>query len=637
MAGSEFVMQLKAQMSGNATSELGKAKAAADSAIGSFQSLEAKLNGAQKALERNGTAAAALQTKLAKATQVGDTKGIEKINAQITKLKGAETALRATIDATNAELTQQAAVASKAATQFAELEAETSKVGINGVKTADGLSKLPGPLGGAANMAKGLQESWQDLSANLGKTGAVAAIAAVAIVAVTVAIAAAIIKTTAWAVGLANAKRNLSLTLEAMEGSTAAGGKLGAAFTDVSKATGLGAERLLDITRELKKAGVAGEDLPKALRAIATQEAALQSTDGTAALIDQLKEGKTSATAMAAEMDAQFGGVVSKRMLSLEAQADTFGRNVGSMFGGLNIEPLLLGMSRLIGLLDTNTASGRMLQRVFEGLFQPIVDGVALAAVAFEAWVLKAAIGAYKVAIALKQVKKDADFEVPGLTKITTSGPAAELVLFALSSAATGLAIGLAVVAFAVTNVVTIFQVLAATQTAVWDAIGAGIAAVTGKISGVGKGVSELGTAMMDGLAAGITAGGDKVIAALGGVVGQAIVSAKNKLDSKSPSKVFMAIGGDVTDGLTIGLDKGSEDVSDSMEAVVEPPTVEPGGVVRSLKGGGGGFKVENFSVTINGVTDADQIAPKLVDAMKRLIEQAGEELGGSFTVEVVQ
>jgi hypothetical protein len=626
----EFVLQLKAMMAGNATSKLGKAKAAADAAVGAFNDVQAKLGGLSKALERNGAAAAALRTKLVAANNTGDARGAARLTAQLAKLKAAEVDLRGQLDATTAELAQQAQAASRAATEFASLRDATERVGVDGVKTADGLSKLPGPLGGVSTLAKELQEAWTDLSGNLGKFGAAAAIGAVAVVALTAAIAVAVVKTAAWAVGLANARRNLSLTLEAMAGSAEGGKALGGVLTDVSKATELGSDRLLDLSRELKNAGVSATDMPAALKAVALQEAALGDTSGTGALIDSLKEGKTSASAMAAEMEAKFGGVVAKRMLSLESQATTFQRQIGELFGGLNIEPFLEGLKTLVGLFDANTASGRLMSRVFSGIFQPLLDGATGAIPTIEAYILRAMIAAVNFGIQVKRTAASFSFgegeasltRLPGLIYV---GEAAMATLRTTAMVVQG---SILMVVAVVSALSSAFAWLQSAGSTAWDGIKTTFDEVKAKFEGFS--LSQVASDMIAGLVEGITTGATAVAEALSGVVDGAINAAKAKLGIKSPSKVFMEIGRNTTEGMSMGLDDGADDVRSSMQAVVEPPAALPAGPSRSGKlGGSTTINVE--AINIHGVKGAEELGDRIVGAIRQAIAQATEELGGDM------
>jgi hypothetical protein len=83
----------------------------------------------------------------------------------------------------------------------------------------------------------------------------------------------------------------------------------------------------------------------------------------------------------------------------------------------------------------------------------------------------------------------------------------------------------------------------------------------------------SLGMAAADGMAIGIRNGQIPVQAASSALASTAISSAKSTLQSKSPSKVFIKIGGDVVDGFAIGLegiDKVGEKFADKLGKAVK-------------------------------------------------------------------
>ena len=90
------------------------------------------------------------------------------------------------------------------------------------------------------------------------------------------------------------------------------------------------------------------------------------------------------------------------------------------------------------------------------------------------------------------------------------------------------------------------------------------------RLTGAAKG---LGTDMADGMAIGIRNGQIPVAAASSALAGSAITAAKTTLESQSPSKVFIKIGGDVVDGFEIGLkdmDKIPDKIREPLEEAIE-------------------------------------------------------------------
>jgi hypothetical protein len=91
---------------------------------------------------------------------------------------------------------------------------------------------------------------------------------------------------------------------------------------------------------------------------------------------------------------------------------------------------------------------------------------------------------------------------------------------------------------------------------------------------------------MMQGMAAGITAGGPGVIGAISGVIDQAVAAAKAKLEQRSPSRVFTRIGLQNTAGLAAGHEEGAPAVRRSMEDMVAVPGGRGPGAIAKPSGG---------------------------------------------------
>lgn len=82
------------------------------------------------------------------------------------------------------------------------------------------------------------------------------------------------------------------------------------------------------------------------------------------------------------------------------------------------------------------------------------------------------------------------------------------------------------------------------------------------RLIAAGKGV---GDAIVDGIKKGIADGEIPIITDIVNLAKSAIDKFKEVIDAKSPSKVFAAIGGMMTDGLVVGIQAGSKDVNNSM------------------------------------------------------------------------
>ena len=81
---------------------------------------------------------------------------------------------------------------------------------------------------------------------------------------------------------------------------------------------------------------------------------------------------------------------------------------------------------------------------------------------------------------------------------------------------------------------------------------------VTAFFSGLPAQFSAFGSMIIDGLVNAITSGTSRVVSAIIGMAGSVIGAAKEKFGINSPSRVFKKIGGGLTHGLDLGLDKGA-------------------------------------------------------------------------------
>jgi hypothetical protein len=493
-------------------------------------------------------------------------------------------------------------------------------------KLKSALGDLGGPLGVVGQKATGAADAVGNLIGALG-TGpgalvavAVAVVAAVALI--TVAIGAAIVKTAQWAVGLADAKRNAALTVEALEQTSASLTGLGGILPGVARATGLEADKLNDLARGLADAKVSADDMPAALRAAAIAEKAL--TGEGAKLIAEMKAGKRAVGELASEAEKKFGGIVSRRLLSLDSQTDTLKRNLGETFGGLKIEGLLGEVKRLVALFDSTTASGKTMKFLFETMFQPLIDAVVVSGPLIERMFLGAAIGALKLYIAIKPGIK-AVKELLGETDDSALPDAFEVAEFAGKSLVAALA--------AVVVVLGLIVVAAALIVAPFILIGILAAEAFGRVYNEAASaleflqsisLTEIGTQMMQGLADGITAGKDAVVTAITGAAKDAISAAKRLLGIASPSKVFEGMGVNVGEGFEAGVDDSSAGTRSALESMVEPP---------AAKGGGGGAGVGGpvtVYLTIHADTDkGEDIAHAVEGVLLRIWEGDVLQLGG--------
>jgi hypothetical protein len=274
-----------------------------------------------------------------------------------------------------------------------------------------------GPLGSLVSGALAPVQAFKKLSAGMGESRAAAlvlglgaAAAAVGVAVLTAAVVAGVVALASYAVGLADADRSASLTRDAVAALHPEFAAVRGELASIEAATGVSGARLDDLAKSLIDAKVSAEDMPDALRAAATAEAAL-GQGGAASFIADLKAGKVAAGDFADEIDAKFGGIVAKKMRGLDAQGAKLKKNFAGVFSGLDIEPVLSGMSILVDMFSKSSVAGEAMRFLFESVFQPLINQAEKAAYVVEAFALGFLIGLTKLYIGLKPaIKAIGDF-----------------------------------------------------------------------------------------------------------------------------------------------------------------------------------------------------------------------------------
>lgn len=625
-SSSEFLLDIKARMSGPAADELSAAQKAAQDAIDRFSELERTSASTAKALERVGQQRAALEGKAQKLMDAGDTAGFWKMASAIEAVRKKEDELKAKANETKAALEAEKHAVSGLADNVASLKAanDNDKEPIDVAKTGDGLNKLGGPLGRAGTLVKDFTEGWNQLVEQVGKGPAVFAVAGVAAVALAAILATVAVKFALFALKSADAARDSKLSTEAFLAQVGAGQDLADSMDEVHRGTGVAGDRLQDITRSLIDAKVSSADMPRALRAIAQQEAALGNSNGTGELIEKLKSGKTSVGDLAKEMETKFGGIAEKRMISLSSLGSRLQENFGRLFSGLNIEPVLKGLDKLVNLFDDSTESGAALKAIVESVLQPLIDNAGPIFAKVERFFLGMISAALDVAIAVKKVAKAFDWDMgdaEGWPDIADVGKAAA---YAIATA-----VGL--VAAAIMVVVASMQVASAAWSAfvdvamaVGDAVIAGWEAVSSFFEGVD--LSSVGSDLIQGLADGITENAAAVLEALGGVVDNAISTAKSKLGIHSPSRVFYEIGDNTVAGFSNAVNDNAPTAKRSMERMVQPPKV---GASNGNASSGGAPNI-TVNITVNGGGSDADFEERVRRAVEKGIRDALDQSGAA-------
>jgi hypothetical protein len=662
------------------------ASAAANEALASgaaeYALLESSANKAAHEVEKLANAGKGLSGEYARAVQKAQAAS-SAVSAQASVVKNLE-------DAANAAAAKESKLAdtfknvqklSAHANAAIAAKAETLE------KLRGGLASIPGPAGKMGSALLAPAQGFAKLSASMGTTKAASLVLAaglaglvLAVVAVGVAMVAGGVKVAAWAVGLADAKRSADLATEAFNAMNPA--LAGLPFADVAKQTGQSTDALHALAKQLEGAKVSAADMPAALKAAAIAETAL-GKGGSSEFIERIKEGKTAVSELAATTTSKLGGVVAKQMLSLEAQGERLKSNVSDIFGGLNIDPALSGLQKLVALFDKDSAAGQAMKFLFESIFQPLIDQADKAATVIEAFVLGFLIGMTKIYItlkpAIKAVSEFFGFKDTSLTDVlAVAKKAGEAIapVFAVLAVIVGTTLAAAFVAIGAIiaaqiaiwyGVVKVVQFVIGIFSTLVSAIANVGSSVLTYLTGLwdqivtffsGKSLIEIGTQLMMGLVQGITGAISAVVQAVSNAVGAAIGAAKSVLGIASPSKVFAQIGDYAGQGFADGVEGQTNAAQAAMTDMVAPPdapVLAPGGVASGIaspadaagggasapaggaaaagsSGGGGGANyadmfrgaVFNFGAGADGKKAADDFVERTIELWERLAGQGG-------------
>jgi phage-related protein len=472
----------------------------------------------------------------------------------------------------------------------------------------EAFGKLGGPVGSIGQKIFGVADGFKKLGGAAGSAlGPVLALVAI-VAALTVGVVVGAVAVAKWGVELADAGRSAQLSTEALSRTSSALKDIGTIIPAVADKTGLGADALTDLAKQLDGAKVSAKDMPAALEAAAIAEAAL-GKGGASKLIEDLKSGKKSATELAAEMKSKFGDIVQQQMISLGATGSKLKSNISEIFGGLNIEGFLGALSKGADLLDKNSASGKALKFLFESIFQPLIDGATAAYPTIERIFLGLVLGALKFYNATKPLRSAIGEVVASLTGGEGSIEWLDVgvgLFYALVGAIGSVVAVVALMAAPFVVVVAAVYAFYAACVAVFDAI-------AGAIRGaMDIDLSGAASAMIDGLVNGITSGASAVISAVTNLASSAVSAAESALGIASPSKVFAKIGGYTSEGMAQGVDDGAAEVDASMRDMVSPPDAVPPQASPAGASGGSGLNLAGAQFIFQGVKDAEQAETRL-------------------------
>lgn len=565
------------------------------------------------------------------------------------RLKGNSLEVVAARSQLKAILNSERAVMSANALSLAKLGTTYEKVSAQKKKLEDAKLKK------AAEANKELAQTFEPLTSKLGvfkglldgsTSGTKLAVLGVAglaaaVVALTVALAAGVVVLAKWAIGAANTARSMGLMREAATGSAQDAANLGIHIDVLAKKVPTAKAALNDLAVSLRKGGTGGQTLVDTLNAVAQASAALGDDagnklrefidrgrltqrfqvnplelQGTGLKFDDvakslsknlkvginearqaLLEGRVrlgdGAKALRDAVESKFAGINLRKMLDLNVMAEKFGETLDELTGGINLEPLLEGISDIASVFSTSTESGAALKDMVTAFGNALGTTVKENAPLMKNFIRGLIIGALDVGIAyykLRNAFRDAFGDKDTKKNIDWLKVALKAGEIIIGTFATGLVLTGALIAAAFAPFVFIGSQVVGALEGIWVA---------------GKAVVEwwektdftaLGKGLVDGLLKGIQSGKDRVVSGVKGLATDVKNAFKDALGIKSPSKVFAEYGKFTAKGFTQGVDEGSDGANDAVASMVDRPTL-PAGTSQ-----GGANKGGDITINLGGI-----------------------------------
>ena len=402
-------------------------------------------------------------------------------------------------------------------------------------------------------------------------------------------------------------------TLEAMSQAAGALGADGAKKLEEFITRGRLAQRLQINPQELIGSGLKFDDIASEISSsmkVGMKEARLALLEGRVPL-------EAGAEALARATKKKFGDLNARKLLGFDEQLVTLKRNLGGLTSDVNIEPLLKGLSSLIGLLDEGSMSGaglKVLVTTFGNEFASVLGALApLAGGFFKGMViagLDLAIGFFKVKNALKSAFGDSTLlkNVDAMTWAVLAGKTA--------------------VGMLVTGVVLVGAVLAA-AVAPFAAFGAAMLWLQQKTEDVTRFFMTLdwkglGSSIVDGLIGGITSKGKALWDTVTGLGENVKKAFKTSLQIASPSKAFARYGDDTVDGYVDNIEKGTPAAQRAVDEMVGPPALPSAQAAGASSGGGRApIIVDVGGIHVQGGNGSPQEIAKAIEdsAMAKIIK----------------
>lgn len=486
--------------------------------------------------------------------------------------------------------------------------------------------------------------------------------------------AAALWNLAASAVKLTQEKDALRATFDVLTGG--GGDALLSDLEDLSAQLPFTADKLNAWGKSLLAAGIKGDALKTSIKAIAAATAIMGESGGQAALglikrfammaetgqkvtldrriLAQMAEAGISATALAKALGVpadklgkmsvnakDLGDAMQKALIAGGAKPlALLGQTWESISGKLKegfedaFEDLgdLVGpfMSELQSLASEFYAGG-----VAGGTFKDVIKGVLTPAFEVARRTVRALhIGFLELQIAFLKAKIAVHPLSKALEGVGISGGIVNVAMYLIAGTAVILAVVFGVLALAVFLVALPFVMLGLAIYGVYRAISYIVGIIQGAIANfdnLANAATTAGQNIITGLGNALQSGAAWVIAIAGSVATGIIGAITGPLKINSPSRVMMAVGGSITEGLSMGIDDGAPDVNASAAgaagSAVDGATGAAGRAGAAQGGAGRGPVTLNVTVNVEGGAgggDVDSMVAKIALALEQACARAG-------------
>lgn len=367
-------------------------------------------------------------------------------------------------------------------------------------------------------------------------------------------------------------------------------------------------------------------------------------------------DADTAIQAILAAINSQAGGgkagaaAAKKSMGSISGLLKRLENLPGNVLFSLDVAP---GMERvrsflqeLVGYFDMNSESGKMLTAVLGDAFNEFVTGLLGEDITGGAGGIKGALDSLIQTI--KQLNESGKLREFGETWRNIGQIAGYIVtlvgwLSSLTAASDGAGSSFGILGSILSKAPLFFVTRKVAELVGWllELAGVDTSSITGFFSELGSIASQslsslgaeaigIGTAIVDGIAAGISSGAGAVLNAITSVAGGAIQWAKQLLGIASPSKVFAEIGAFTAEGFAVGV--ASNDNAQGALADMAAPPDKPG-ALRIGGSGRGAPLVGELNIRVDGRGADDEKLARLIAAeVQRTLENLAIQVGAVDT-----